>query len=400
VSALGKRTLLALAILLALYNAVILSQYYIEGASTHSISDFNNFWEPAEKIHAGQSAMVYDTGESQAIVDKYPHALNGRFKAFVYPPQALFLIAPLAYFPHDVALLLWSFLPVILYYGMVFMLLKHSTLQQEDTKSRRMAYVVAAVAVLPFMKASLYSAQSGALLAVFFLAMLHDWNRRPARAGIWLSLMVIKLHMAMLVPFALAVSGRWRTIVAAAVASAVLIVAVTLWLGAGIWTDYLHMAQWFEGFMLSDKMSIVLALGPYLTLTSSGFPVRFSWGVQAVVSIYMLVTVVGVFREKDTNRQDLRFGLLACGMLLATPYGYCYDMPLLAAAILPLFVRIWREGFGGALENIALAAIIATPYAQPALRLPVGLVALALLFSAVKRRYRVENPLYFVDSPS
>jgi hypothetical protein len=100
-----------------------------------------------------------------------------------------------------------------------------------------------------------------------------------------------------------------------------------------------------------------------------------------------------IYRRNDGS-SDIKFGMLACGSLLATPYSMCYDSPVLAAAVLPLLVRFWSKGFDNLPEVLSLAAVLALPFAQPILlpwHIPFAFLATLALWVVLYRRYKVEK---------
>ena len=84
--------------------------------------------------------------------------------------------------------------------------------------------------------------------------------------------------------------------------------------------------------------------------------------------------------------------LLAAGTLLATPYAFSYDTPLLILSIIPLLARSWRDGWDG-IELVSVAALLVSPYAQllaAGSHVPFAFSALLLWFGVLYRRYQRE----------
>jgi hypothetical protein len=229
---------------------------------------------------------------------------------------------------------------------------------------------------------------------------------RPVLAGICIGLLAIKPQMGLLMPFALFASGQWRAVAAAAITVLSLIVLSTLWLGAAIWTDYLRMSLLFGHFIGRGYDGIrSLALGPYVSLQAAGMPAALAGFFQVAISVAVVTVIIQVFwrwgankqefgKEEEDGRLDLRWGLLAAGTLLTTPYALSYDTPLLTLSIIPLLVRNWRDGWDG-LELASVTALLALPYAQAlTVGWPVPFAFLALLFwfGVLHRRFQKERP--------
>ena len=192
---------------------------------------------------------------------------------------------------------------------------------------------------------------------------------------------------------------NFRAILSAAVTIVVACAAATVWLGARIWTDYLHIVQLFGRFIAQGYDGIrQLAVGPYVSLQAIGVPVVAAGLIQTLITLTLVGVIICVFwrwkvsvpeRGKDDGRMDLRFGLLAIGMLLATPYSLAYDTPLLMLAVIPLLARIWCKGWTG----MALAAfflLTVLPFAQLLLlksHIPFGFIAALVSFWALFQCY-------------
>src|SRR5436305_707287 len=79
----------------------------------------------------------------------------------------------------------------------------------------------AAIAVIgtPAAFFNVYGGQNAYFTAALLAGGLLVLDRRPVIGGICFGCLAYKPHMAMLVPFALAASGRWRSFAAAAAAA-------------------------------------------------------------------------------------------------------------------------------------------------------------------------------------
>jgi hypothetical protein len=381
-SALQKRLLLLIGVVLGLQTGMNLVKYALELQSGGRFGgDFICFWQAARHVRAGEIAAIYDPDGWRRLV------AAGRvreFDWFVYPPFALIGLWPLGRLSYGAAVLAWSLAPLPAYFGLVQRLARRAGLGAEAT-------MCAAALALPFLSANLFSGQTGAVVAVLFLAAAWLWPDRPILAGVLVGLMAIKPQLGLLLPFALAAAGRWRTIAAAAATVLGLAAAATLWLGPAVWADYARMTGLFGEVIGHGYGGLKpIALGPYGALRAAGAPLGLAAAVQGVVSLAVLAAVVRAFRRSSAapERLDPRLGALAVGALLATPYSLVYDTPLLIAAILPLLARAWREGWDS-LDLAAMTALVVLPFATPlAMRadIPFGPLALLLAFVALHRR--------------
>jgi alpha-1,2-mannosyltransferase len=407
-SPLQKPLLLLVAMCLATQASVNLTMYFHEMSDGSRFGgDFICFWNAAHRVRHGDITAIYDPDTWQRILSTNT---TGLISWFVYPPFTLFGLWPLGDATYNEAVLAWSLVPLAFYFALIVLLAKRSGLGTgsnpacENNWPRTQAYAVLIAFSLPFLSANLFSGQTGALIAVFFLGAAYFWPTRPILAGICIGLLAIKPQMGLLMPFALIASGQWRVVAAAATTVLSLIVLSTIWLGAAIWTDYLRMSQLFGQFVGKGYDQIQqLALGPYIALQGAGMPAALAGFSQVAVTVAVLTVIIQVFLQckpnkqelrKEDGRLDLRLALLAAGTLLATPYSLSYDTPLLMLSVIPLLARSWRDGWDG-IELASVTALLNLPYAQllaVGSHVPFAFLALVLWFGVLYRRFQKERP--------
>jgi alpha-1,2-mannosyltransferase len=406
-SPLQKPLLLLFAMCLAMQASGNLIEYFHELSDGSRFGgDFICFWNAAHRVRHGDITAIYDPDTWHRILSTNT---TGVISWFVYPPFTLFALWPLGDATYNESVLAWLLVPLAIYFTLIALLAKRSGLGAganpacEKNWPRMQATAVLVAFSLPFLSANLFSGQTGALIAVFFLGAAFFWPTRPILAGICIGLLAIKPQMGLLMPFALIASGQWRAVAAAATTVLSLIVLSTIWLGAAIWTDYLRLSQLFGHFIARGYDQIQqLALGPYVSLQGTGMPAVLAGFLQVVVSVAVLTVIVQVFlrwksnkRElkKEDGRLDLRLALLAAGTLLATPYSLSYDTPLLMLSVIPLLARSWRDGWDG-IELASVTALLVSPYAQPLAvgsHVPFAFLALLLWFGVLYRRFQKER---------
>jgi len=126
----------------------------------------------------------------------------------------------------------------------------------------------------------------------------------------------------------LGLTGRWRTIAAAAATAAALAAVTTLVFGPRVWTAYLDVAMPAQTHAITHGTGIFVSMmpTPFMNFRAAGLPLHLAWSVQAVVSCAALAAVVWTFR----TRRDpvLSMALLVTAAFLVTPYAFNYDMVL------------------------------------------------------------------------
>ena len=386
-----KRLLLLLAALLAFQAAVNLIKYTAEiWESGRFGGDFVVFVTAAQQAVSGDLPAIYgkDKLSGKDIrsipLDADRLATQKTSAPFAYPPHILPFLAPLALFSEGHASALWGVLPIALFY---FVLFKTYGYRCHPLSLR----LLMAAAMLPMLSANLFSGQTGTWIAILFLAAVHGWERRGALSGVALGLMTVKPHLGILWPVALVMAGRWRVIAVAVATILALAAGVTVWLGPGIWQEYLKAAQFFSNYIgVATHWFSRLAMAPFISLRAVGLPPGVAGMVQIFVSVTMVLLVMRVFQDKDNARQDLRFALLAVASLLAAPYTLVYDSPLLAAALMPVLICAWEKGWQDGWELAAVVMALVMPFAQALLlsyHIVFGMLSLLVLFMVTWRRY-------------
>ena len=68
-------------------------------------------------------------------------------------------------------------------------------------------------------------------------------DRRPILAGLLFGMLSIKPQFGILLPLMLALTGRWRTVLAAATTVLLLVTAASFVFGIDVWTAYINDAM-------------------------------------------------------------------------------------------------------------------------------------------------------------
>ena len=377
-----KKLLLLLALAEAFIACITLLKYFSDiGDGGHFGGDFAVFWHAGTAALQGHAAALYDTA---TLV---PDA-SGFVAPFIYPPHMLLLLWPLGGMGYNLAVALWTLVPLPLYFAVLYGLLKRSVLADETPRVRKVSYLTAFAMTLPLLLANALSGQSGAVVGALFMAVLLFKDRNPWLAGIALGMMSVKPQLGLLLFVALLAARQWRVLAAAAVTFGMLAGITTVWFGFSIWADYLHMTGAFAGFMTHGFTQFAqLAVGPYISLRGVGVPSVVAMVAQALVSVAVLGVTLRAFGR--VGNRDAKLGLVACGSLLVGPYSLCYDLPLLAVAMIPLLKEpISGQRYDG-LNILLFILILIFPYSQPEmipLHVPLGLITLIGLFAALAHK--------------
>ena len=181
----------------------------------------------------------------------------------------------------------------------------------------------------------------------------------PWLAGIMFGLMAYKPQFFIVIPFALAIGGYGRVLLASVVAASAGVVLSWLLFGTTTWDAFFHSTDLTRHIILEQgatgwkKIQSVFSL-----IRMWGCSIETAYIVQGFVAVIALGCMTWVWRRPTSIA--LRAGALCAALLLTTPYVLDYDLIILAVP-LALWVRHERNIRFLAAEKILLAALWLLP---------------------------------------
>jgi hypothetical protein len=305
--------------------------------------DFVNYWGGAHLAAQGHAAQVYDI-KSFVAWQRAHTAANAHFKWYSYPPTMLVLSLPLAMLDFVPALAVW-----LLAGGLACTALLARFLDW------RMA-LLAAFATPASLVNALWG-QNGQFSAAFMVGGIMFLDRRPWLAGILLGSLCYKPHLAILVPFALAAGGYWRSFVAAGLTALALCACVFL-LGPGVWHDFLRNAPINAGLLEAGDSMWHRMPTVFAAMRLMGGSVAVAYGAQALSAVIAVLLTIRIWRGAVSLA--VKGTALTAATFLSTPYAWDYDTIALVVSLAWFAADIRRAGFYP-WEKIAIAAAIAMP---------------------------------------
>ncbi len=331
-------------------------------------ADFIDVWAAGQLVLSHTPQAVYDwhihrLAELRAV----EHEFKGYY-GWHYAPPFLFIAALLACV---------SYVPA--YLGFTIATLAAFAATMARIVGRKEAALIACAFPAILLNASV--GQNGCLSAALMGASLLLLDEKPILSGIFLGLLTYKPQFGILFPLVLALDGRWRAIASASVTAALMMIVSWLAFGAETWRAFFHsiphttQAVLVQGEAGFNKLQSVFGLVRWL-----GGGVDAGWiGQFSVLAIAAIATLW-------LWRRDVPFALkaaaLALSSLLATPYLYVYDFPVLAIAL----GFLARQRAFDALEKMAVVAASLSIIVFLGFSVPIGLVAIALVAALIARR--------------
>lgn len=335
--------------------------------------DFVTFWSASHLALAGHPQDAYDMTRIFAAEQAAVPALQKVFLWF-YPPSFYLLVLPFAFLPYLVSYFVFILSTLALYVSAF----------RHVVKTREAMWLLAA---FPGVLINFVHGQNAFLTAALAAAALLCIERRAVLAGVFIGLLAIKPHLAILFPVVLLAVGAWRTFAVAGVVAAAVVLAGTVVLGADTLAAFVGSlssarAALEEGVLPWSKMPTVFAC-----LRMLGVPVSVAYVLHGAVALAAVAAVWVVWRR--SGERELRGAAVMTGTFLVSPYMYDYDLAWLAFPIAWLALYAMRNGWRRGDREVLIAAwalpIVIAPFAV-GLSVQVGpLVMIALLWSVVRR---------------
>lgn len=328
-------------------------------------SDFFGLWSWSRFVATEGIAALYDP----AAMHRYQFALDpfyvDQHYPFLYPPTYLLFLWPLAHLPLGSARLLWSTVTLSAYVAALCLPRPRKTL------------LVAAM-VSPATVLCLICGQNGLLTAAFMIGGLRCATTRPIVAGALLGLLTYKPHLAALIPIALIAARLWTALAATAVISILCIAASAAVFGVQTWLDFLG-AQRASWATIDAFISAHLAMIPTVSaaLRQLGLSPEWALAGQFAAALFSIAALWTAWRSSQP--------LLAVPVaaLLASPYAFLYDLPMLSGAAL---LALGERPGGPAIAFLGAALLLPQlMFDLPGAAVPLAAPMLALILAWLTR---------------
>ncbi|MBN3751092.1 DUF2029 domain-containing protein [Burkholderia sp. Se-20373] len=369
------------ALFVAIWIAVV--RHAPAAAPSRPGPDYAVFWSASYMMLHGSPWQAYDLPTfSRLAADLFPQFRREDLVAWLYPPTNLLLVTPLALLPYAVGY------PLFVAFGVVvfgFAVSRVSGLGALPGLRRVGAFALLAapcVFVTGMFGQNAFLTASCAALAVCWA------DRRPMWAGLCIGLLSAKPQMALLFPFVLVATRAWRTIAAAALATAAFTALSVLICGVESLRLFVAGTALARTLLLEQGIVFWLASpAPFAAFRLAGLPPGAAYAAQACIAALAIAAACIVWtRSRDVR---LRAAVLAVATLAANPYVWHYELAWLGIAIACLLAIGWQDGWlRGEQTAIALMWLLpAVEYLNPWLQGPqVGPVVTLFALLVLLRR--------------
>ncbi len=350
------------AVILGIASLALLANSYIKAMGPDG-TDFLAFWGAGNVTVAGDPALAYDLATQERV--QTGTGSTGWF-AFVNPPPFLIAAAPFGALPFPIAWIAWV--------AVTFALWAWASL-------KAFPRLWPIVLVFPGALLAAGHAQTGLLTGALLVGGVAALGTRPLLAGALFGALIIKPHLAILIPFWLAGAQQWKAFGAAAVSAVGLVLASWLAFGTETMLGYATSWQASAAIMRGDDPEFYLRMATVYSQLRLFAPVPFALAANGLVALVMVLLAFVSAR---------RFGgdMLASGALvlaataLTSPYLFSYDLPFLILPILWLVREGLQQGFRP-YEKLGLVLLFTAPYATRAAALPLEINLMPLASAAL-----------------
>jgi len=332
------------------------------------VTDFLEVWVAGLSVLKGAPAAPYDWNAHHAAqVAVIGHPFVG-FLGWHYPPLFLFVAGALALMPYMPAFLVWVATTATLYAGVI-----------ANIAQRKEAALFALA--LPAAFGNILVGQNGFFTATIVGACLLSLEKKPVITGLFLALLTYKPQFGLVFPIVLLADRNWRALASAAGFTVLLLALSWLAFGSSPFAAFIGYLPVTATTILDygtagfDKMQSVFGLMRWM-----GFNEQVAWIAHGAMALLAIGGTLYVWRRDVPYA--LKAAALATAMLIATPYIYMYDFPLIALA----FAFLYRAGRFDSVEIAAAVVVNLTMIVFFGGALPMGPLLVAVPAGLLIRR--------------
>jgi hypothetical protein len=346
-------------------SALVVSTVFLISPNFHPASgpdaspyagDFLNEWVGGWVVRTGDPAKLYDRGYTTPL--QHDAGLVGfefrkdDYLPMVYPPFYYLAVSPLSALPFRTAAGLWAAVSLACLAASLGLLGRAArpggTLDMvapavDPTSIRiwgavRKWAVLAAVTSVPVIE-NIASSQKGAVLLLVLTAtfLLLRRGQRFA-AGVAFGFQVFKPHLAIVIPAAMLLKGKWR-FVAGTLASMLALAGLSLVVGRGPSADYLRFLTGVTEYVGAQPAYLHRehCIYGFFTLLAGGptTTARIATVATFTVTLWLLARLLAGPLDTAAPRFLAQFSGLVLATVLLSPHILTYDLTML---LLPLWL--------------------------------------------------------------
>ncbi len=307
-------------------------------------TDFIAFYAAAVTYWRDGAAAVYDVAGLNAMERSILGYDIGPVP-WHYPPVFLLIVAPLAALPYLASLWLWL--------GSMMAILAAAL-----SRLTGQAQVALVALIFPGVVQSTITGQNAILIAGLVAGGLAALRTRPVVAGLLLSVVAFKPHIAVLIPFCLIAGGHWRAAATTVAGGFILVLASIAAFGFGPWQLFVAGLPESIGYLMDGRVPLERAPTTFVAVLDLTGDQAIANAAQAISTLAALIACIIVWRHSESA--IARSLVLAAAIPLATPYAFDYDLAILVVPFALLARRV-IDGAAGRGEVVLLGLLWLAP---------------------------------------
>jgi len=307
------------------------------GQSLNGPCDFVAFWAAGRLARQGEAPAAY-VNTAMLTAEDHVRQAHGLHLLWLYPPPAFLLAWPASILPFPVAFPVWI---VALILASVF-ILRNAGLPWP---------VIAAASFSPAALLNTDLGQVGLFAGALLMSGILLADRAPVAAGAMFSALIFKPQAAILAPVVLLARSRWGGILCGAIGGVLLSLLATALCGLEAWWRFYTLALPSMHYILSEPFphhappvaasDELYGISVFWMFRSLGAGIAASWAAQFVTSAISAGLCWRAWRRPVREPVAL-CAFTMCLSLLATPYGYMYDLCGVSIAVGALIYQTGR----------------------------------------------------------
>jgi len=293
-------------------------------------SDFTAYLTGATIVNNGEGRSLYNSDVQKEVQSQliYPATMRKGLLPFNYPPWVVLPFLPLAKLPYKVAYVIWFFMNVGLF--LVGLRLFTSALPAIYKNTNLLAALgLAAVSFFPLFTVLILGQLTIVVFLGYALCFFALKKENNFRAGLALTLTLVKPQLVIALPLVLLYKRNWRALLGLASGLGIIAVASVLVVGIPRLDDIIEITRFSSEHWGCDDLSwrglfCPLDMGLHLAVT---------------MSVLSLALLIFAWRDREHKAEtfDLQYALVIPISLLISPHLFSHDLTLL---ILPAFLAM------------------------------------------------------------
>lgn len=345
--------------------------------------DYIAFYAAARAAANGEAAAPYDAEKFEPLLKEHVPPRDRYRLTWQYPPTYYFIVLPLAFFAFAPGYALWAGIGAAAFFA---------TLRASGVSLFFLFICLAA----PATTHAVVTGQNGFITASFLAVAALYADKRPIVAGLAAAALTVKPQLGLLIPIAFAAAGCWRAFAVAAVGAVALVGASLAVFGAAAWLAFFEGAKAASDHLVSGAMPLAKMATPYAAARFAGAQNEVASMVYALVACVAAGAVALAWRR--VRDAELRAAALLAGVFFVAPYGFYYELIILALPIALIAKRAIETGWLPG-EKAGLGLIYILPMFLPgearSAGFSLGFLIVCLVAACVLRRIAHDAPQVF-----